>query len=319
MKKKFYITLLALAVLMVVSTFAAGSYLLSYALTNDHIRGDAKNWDVQRFVERHPEAEGWVDSLRTHHALRDTFLYSSPHDTLHVYYIRAAKPTNRVALLVHGYKDRALGMMHIGHMYSGLGYNIVLPDLHGHGASSGNDIQMGWKDRLDVMRTAAVADSLFRGSESATSMVLHGISMGAATVMSVSGEQTPPYMRCFIEDCGYTSAWDEFEGQLAEQFGLPAFPVLHAADRLCKARFGWSFKEASPLKQVGKCRKPMLFIHGDADTYVPYGMVHLLYNAKAAPKDLFIARGSKHARSYEDHREAYTNKVQAFLDRYMGK
>ena len=65
-------------------------------------------------------------------------------------------------------------------------------------------------------------------------------------------------------------------------------------------KYGWSFGEASPLKQVAKCRKPMLFIHGDNDTYVPTAMVYPLYEAKPQPKQLWIAPGSKHALSYRD-------------------
>ena len=60
-------------------------------------------------------------------------------------------------------------------------------------------------------------------------MVVHGVSMGAATTMMVSGEELPPYVKCFVEDCGYTSVWDEFKGELKNQFGLPAFPLLDVA------------------------------------------------------------------------------------------
>ena len=93
--------------------------------------------------------------------------------------------------------------------------------------------------------------------------------MGAATTMCVSGDPTPSYVRCFIEDCGYTSVWDEYSQEMKKRFGLPEFPMLHITSALVKARYGWSFKEASPLNQVAKCRKPMLFIHGSNDKFVP--------------------------------------------------
>lgn len=54
-------------------------------------------------------------------------------------------------------------------------------------------------------------------------MVVHGISMGAATTMMVSGEAQQPFVKCFVEDCGYTSVWDEFSFQLKDMFGLPEF------------------------------------------------------------------------------------------------
>ena len=135
-------------------------------------------------------------------------------------------------------------MLPIGHLYSHhLGYNILLPDLHAHGLSEGDAVQMGWLDRLDVLQWMDTANELFGDS---TRMVVHGVSMGAATTMMVSGEELPPYVKCFVEDCGYTSVWDEFKGELKNQFGLPAFPLLDVASWLCKLKYGWSFRVELP-------------------------------------------------------------------------
>ena len=114
----------------------------------------------------------------------------------------------------------------------------------------------------------------------------------------ISGEKLPAYIRCFVEDCGYTSVWDQFKKELKEQFGLPAFPLLYTASWLCEWQNGWNFKEASAVKQVAKCQKPMFFIHGDKDNFVPTYMVHKVYEAKPQPKELWIVPGADHATSY---------------------
>ena len=127
-------------------------------------------------------------------------------------------------------------MLMIGYLYSKeMDFNILLPDLYGHGMSEGNHVQMGWKDRLDVLQWTETADELFGRNHAdsiasrSTKMVVHGISMGAATTMMVSGEvehgqYQQPFIKCFVEDCGYTSVWDEFRGELKEQFGPARFP-----------------------------------------------------------------------------------------------
>ena len=79
---------------------------------------------------------------------------------------------------------------------------------------------MGWKDRIDVLQWMNIANEIFGDS---TQMVVHGISMGGATTMMVSGEKQQPYVKCFVEDCGYTSVWDEFSHELKSSFHLPAF------------------------------------------------------------------------------------------------
>ena len=102
----------------------------------------------------------------------------------------------------------------------------------------------------------------------------------------------------FIDNCGYTSVWDEFAGELKNQFGLSEFPLMFTTSLLCKLRYGWSFGEASAIDQVRKCQHPILSIHGDSDTFVPTEMVRRLYEAKAGKKQLWIAEGAEHAQSY---------------------
>lgn len=89
--------------------------------------------------------------------------------------------------------------------------------------------------------------------------------------MMVSGEKTPEYITCFVEDCGYTSVWDQFSKELKGLFGLPPFPLLYTASWIYQLQNGWNFQEASALSQVARCTKPMLFIHGDNDDFVPHG------------------------------------------------
>lgn len=266
----------------------------------------------------------WTDSVLKCGALRDTFIVSrTSGDSLHAYYLRADSTTNKVAVLIHGYTDRAISMGDVANIYDRLlHYNILMPDLHYHGQSQGDYVQMGCLDRLDVLQWCGVADTLFGNKNAlpagtATEQVLHGISMGAATVMSVSGENLPPYIKCFVEDCGYTSVWDEFTNQLHEQFSLPPFPLLNITSALCKVQLGWSFDDITPLQQVAKCRKPMLFIHGDNDTFVVTSMVYQLYKVKSQPKQIWISPGSAHAKSVKDHPEEYARQVVGFVTKYM--
>lgn len=142
-------------------------------------------------------------------------------------------------------------------------------------------------------------------------MVVHGISMGGATTMMMSAEPLPERVRDirFIDDCGYTSVWDEFAGELKNQFGLPAFPLMYTSSLLCRLRYGWSFQEASAISEVSKSPHPMLFIHGNKDTFVPTEMVYRLYDAKPSAKSLWIADDAIHAQSYKIHKSEYVEHI----------
>ena len=327
-KAKLILAAVALLLLAIVALDSASSYMLSYSLECNNSRDTTLVRGYTHFRKTYPALRPWLDSLQRCGALRDTFITvpagKNAGERQHALYARSPQAHGRTALLVHGYGDNCTGMLHIAYIYNKvMGYNIILPDLHGHGLSQGNDIQMGWMDRLDILHWATVARGMFGTAAQAPQMVIHGISMGAATTMcagcthGAAGEPTPSYIRCFVEDCGYTSVWDEFRHELKKRFHLPAFPLMYTTSALCRLKYGWSFGQASPQQQVARCRKPMLFIHGSADTFVPTEMVYPLYAAKPAPKELWIARGSAHAQSYKDHPAEYTRRVAAFVGRYI--
>ena len=315
---------LVATLLLIVAIIGGGSfYMLDYSL--GYSKQDRKSAEAQRnrIREECPWTVAWMDSIYQHHAVRDTFVVMPSGYRAHAIYLYAPKATDKTAVVVHGYKVRAEGMLHIAYLYNhDMGYNVLLPDLYGHGESEGDHIQMGWNDRWDVIKWSEVADDIFSNQKNSfsnqqdahTQQVLHGISMGAATVMAVSGEKTPNYVKCFVEDCGFSSVWDEFAAQLKDQFGLPSFPLMNTTSELCRWKYGWSFAEAQQIEQVRKSTKPMLFIHGDKDDFVPYRMLQPLYEAKTkGKKAIFIAKGSIHAMAYRDHHEEYTQKVKDFV------
>lgn len=313
-KRKILLWLAVFVVVVMCGLFVVGNYMLDYSLKPENRGRDIKGSYQYMFAE-YPYLKNWVDSIKTAGALKDTFVLNVDGMKLHAYYIEAPETTRRTAVIVHGYTDNAVRMFMIGYMYNrDLKFNVLLPDLYYSGLSEGDYFRMGWEDRIDVLQWMDVANDIFGDT---TEMVVHGISMGAATTMMVAGERQKSFVKCFVEDCGYTSVWDEFKGELKARFGLPAFPLLHIADKLCRWRYGWSFREASALEQVKKCSYPMLFIHGDKDDFVPTYMVYDLYDAKSQPKDLWVTAGVEHAYSYRDYRKEYTEKVRDFVDKYM--
>jgi fermentation-respiration switch protein FrsA (DUF1100 family) len=312
--KKVFIGVGITVVVLVALLGAASSFMLKFALSPlNEGKNLESSWEYM--FKNYPELKTWKDSLQQANALKDTFIYAPDQARLHAYYVAAPTPTSKTAVIVHGYTDNAIRMMMIGYLYNkNLGYNILLPDLRYSGLSDGDAFQMGWLDRKDVMLWMDVANQIYGDS---TQMVVHGISMGGATTMMISGETQPDYVKCFVDDCGYTSVWDQFSKELKEDFGIPAFPLLYTSSWLCDWTKGWNFTEASSLEQVKKCSLPMLFIHGEKDDYVQTWMVHELYKAKPQPKVIWVVPGADHATSYKLNKEEYTQKVKQFTEKYI--
>ena len=309
MKKSTRISLL-IASAIVVTLAVSCVCFLNIALYNDTTFDE--DYQYARLCEKYPHITQWVDSIRP--LMRDTIITDASDNRLFARYASASNTSNKTAIIIHGYKSNSIAMMHIGYMFHhDFGYNILLPDLHSHGKSDGRYIQMGWRDKDDVRRWIDVAIDIFGNN---TDIVITGISMGGATTMMTSDEKLPSNVKCFVEDCGYTSVWDEFQNELAASYHLPAFPLLYLTSALNKVVNGWSFGEASSLNQVRNCRLPMMFIHGENDTYVPTSMVYTLYYAKTEPKELYISPGSVHAMSYRDNPQEYSKRVGEFVTEY---
>lgn len=241
------------------------------------------------------------------------FLESFDGLKLHAYQIENKEENHKWAIIAHGYTGKAEGMSGSARQFNQMGFNVLLPDARGHGESEGDYIGMGWHDRLDII---AWINTLV-AKDPDCEIVLYGVSMGGATVMMVSGENLQDNVKVIVEDCGYASVKEEFSYQMKQLYGLPAFPLMNFSSIVAKMRAGYTLEEASAIKQVANSETPILFIHGTDDTFVPPYMMEELYDAAGGPKEKFLVEGATHGMSATVAGDAYWEKVQEFIERYM--
>ena len=318
--KKVLIGLLTVIVLgLIIGIGFGANYLYNLALNPDTPKDFIFNADHNASAEdvNQEETSGSVTIDDTTWLLEesnyeDFYVTSKDGLKLHNYLIRNDS-TDKWIIAVHGYTSEGKLMAPYAKKFYDMGYNLILPDLRGHGQSEGDYIGMGWDERFDIID---LIEYIVDNNEN-SQIVLFGVSMGASTVMNVSGEELPSNVKAIIEDCGYTSAWDEFSYQLKELFGLPAFPMMHTASLLGKIRAGYWLGEASAINQVKKSTTPMLFIHGDSDTFVPSHMLDELYSAAKVEKEKLIIAGAGHAKSKDVDPELYWSTIIDFINRYV--
>lgn len=241
--------------------------------------------------------------------------YITSHDKLklHAFKILNKSNSNKWAILVHGYTGSCTDMGEYAIKFYDMGYNILIPDLRGHGVSDGKYIGMGWPDRLDMLKWIDLIMSISQESQ----IVLYGISMGGATVSMTSGEKLPKNVKAIISDCAYSCVWKQFSHQLKVLYSLPTFPIINLSSLVTKLKAGYNFKQASTLKQVSKSVTPMLFIHGDMDDFVPYSMMEELFNAAKCEKEKLSINGAGHARCASTDPETYWSSIFNFIDKYI--
>lgn len=251
----------------------------------------------------------WLENF---HNKNSVYINSFDNLKLHAYEIKENN-SNKWAITVHGYIANAEYMSSIAYKYYTLGYKVIIPDLRGHGKSEGNYIGMGWHDRLDIIKWI---EYILDQDENAQ-IVLHGISMGASTVMMVSGEELPKNVKVIIEDCGYTSAKEELAYKLKTMFKLPSFPLLNICNIIAKIKANYFITEASAINQIKKANIPILFIHGDKDKFVPFSMLDELYSACNSHKEKLIINNAGHAKCEKVDSDLYWRKVINFIEKYI--
>ncbi|CQR52034.1 peptidase S15 [Paenibacillus riograndensis SBR5] len=257
------------------------------------------------------EGADWV----SRHSFRKIEITSDDGLTLRGYYLPSERAAGRTAIIAHGYSGKGKDMGAYAKIYyESLGYHVLLPDARGHGDSTGEYIGFGWPERRDYLRWI---EYILAESGPEAQIVLHGVSMGGATVMMTSGEELPPQVKAIVADCGYTSVKAQLSYQLWRMYHLPSFPFVHMASFITRIKAGYFFGEASALKQVRKARVPILFIHGDADKFVPFYMMDKLYQACRSPKDQLVIHGAGHGVAYDTDKAAYVGKVTDFVTRYV--
>lgn len=317
MKKKLIIAIIAVLVVLTGLGYGVGNYFVNYALSpvsdSENRNIDEKDKielvkDAQQVIAKNKNKEIQKGNEFEKVTFSQTIL-SDDNLKLQANYKIQNNETHKWVILIHGYKSNNNNMMSYGQKYYEQGYNVLLPNNRAHAKSEGDYIGMGWLDKDDI---ACWVKWISKQDKNAK-IIIHGVSMGGATTMMISGENLDN-VEGYIEDCGYTSVWDIFASELNKRFSLPTFPVLNISSSVSNLQAGYNFKEASSIEQVKKCKKPMLFIHGGKDDFVPTSMVYEVYNVADCDKDLYIVDEAGHAEAKDYDVDAYWNKVFSFIN-----
>lgn len=223
----------------------------------------------------------------------------------------------KFAILVHGYKCNGRDeMSHLArHYYDDLGFACLIPDDRAHGKSEGKYIGFGYLDHFDVL---SWSNYLIENFGNDIEIILHGISMGAATVMMTAGSKNvPKQIKGVIEDCGYNDTDEEIQCNIRDMTKMKLSVIKNMTSHICKKKAGYFFKDASPREFLKNASVPILFIHGTEDTFVPTYMGKELYKAYTGEKELLIVEGARHARSYYIAKEKYDNYMDSFIKQCM--
>ncbi len=252
---------------------------------------------------------GWVKAIRVMDR-REVSVTSYDGLRLYGYYYEYKKGAP-IEILFHGYKGTAerdlCGGVERAHR---LGHNALIVDQRTSSKSEGRVITFGQRESRDCH---VWIDFVLREIDEDARIILTGISMGAATVMTAAGTELPDNVIGVLADCGYTSTKDIVK-KVIRDMRLPA-ELLYPFARLGAMLFGgFDPDKTSPIESMKKTKLPVIFFHGDADDFVPAYMSEENYKACASEyKRLVIIEGAVHGTAYPKDEEKYIAEAREFF------
>lgn len=221
----------------------------------------------------------------------------------------------RFVVIAHGYTYTHHGGIKYAHIMKQLGFNVILYDERYHGESGGKNCSLGYYEEQDLHDV--ITDTFLRfGSD--IFLGTYGESMGATT--AILEQAHDDRIRFVIADCGFANFRMLVKYLVKKRGHLPNWPFVGLANGFFKLATSISFDDVVPLNAVQKAKVPIFFIHGTADEFIPPIHTQLLYDACPSPKELYLApNGARHAESYKQNREEYTQRVLDFMTQYVLK
>ncbi len=222
--------------------------------------------------------------------------------------------TDRVIIGCHGYRGSKAQLVGIGTILWRAGYNVLLFDFNGHGASAGSSVTLGYHETQDF---CAAIEYVTRRMPQAQIGVI-GFSMGAS--VAIMGAAQRPEIRCVIADSPFATHLDVVSHNVERVTHISGRMIARLADQFLPYMGGYRSSDVQPVRDAALLApRPLLVIHGTADETIPVEHALQVYRAARQPKDLWLAEGASHCGAYFLDRPYYCERAIGFFARYLGE
>lgn len=280
----------------------SGYYALSYYAFKRMTRGKRKTPEMMLAPYTSEDLSFYHDVPFEHVSIRSQDEYR-----LYGRIYRNERSTKWI-VFVHGYTASHSFMAPHLAMFHQLGYNLLAIDLRSHGESEGVYASYGYHEKHDVADWV----SWLRQREDVKTIGLHGVSMGAATVLQTSPLVDVDFV---IAECPFDDLRHLMRHQLNVLNRMPGDLFLPAIDYFLWSRAGFRMSQVSPREVVANSSVPTLFIHGTHDDFVPTWM-SVEMNAANRQTSIQLIDGAEHTNCILKNRAQYETAVTRFLTQH---
>ncbi len=220
-----------------------------------------------------------------------------------------------VIVCAHGYCMNRSELAAFAGFFASCGLAVLLFDFRNHGGSARGRCGIGWYEREDVKAAAAEA----RRRAPGVPVLLLGSSMGSAAIAFAVGED-PAVADALVLDSCYdrlmdaAGGWWDFLGAMTNTGRLLRVWLWPVA-RLARPFAGFDPKAISVAESLRGYVRPVLLLHGRADTIAPPLCAERIAAAVAGPVEVVWFEHCDHAEMRWLHPDEYRAALGAFFDR----
>lgn len=241
--------------------------------------------------------------------LQDVSVIASDGVTLRAWFARPSSANGEAVILLHGIGDSRDGMAGFAELFLSHGYEVLLPDLRGHGTSGGSYPTYGIKEAGDVNQWY----EWLQHEQRPSCVFGMGESMGAAIILQ-SLRSTPfcavvaespfasfrqiAYIR--VGQMFHTGAW------LGDTVLRPAVELAFVYARLTRHV---DLSNVSPEQAVARSTIPILLIHGLADDNIPARQSEMIKTSNPGDVTLWEVPGAGHCGAVSIAGEEFDSRV----------
>ena len=299
MKYVFYIILILLAVFILFLVTISVKYVNRVLYPKTKSYQEAK----EKVISQGFFPEEYIDSLPF-----EELLIKSPYGYI-LHGRLYPNDSKKYVIIVHGITMNIYGALKYLPFFYKKGFNVVVFDQRYHGLTAGPNTTYGYFEKWDLHN---ITDYLFTTYGSDISVGLHGESMGGG--ISVLNMGIDKRVDFGVIDCAFSDLPELFSMMLADELHIHSKKLLSFINLFIRQSSGFSIDEVSPIKEIPSIEKPMLFIHGEKDTYIPVKMAKIMYAFKLHNKYLYLAKDGEHATSMASDPDRYDVELTKFLN-----
>ena len=234
------------------------------------------------------------DKVDEYYYKQNTFSVEVDNNTIYGVFLPApadSSMSNITVIFFHGNSYSMNKFTDVASLFHDMGVNFVMFDYRGFGKSTGTPTEEGLYNDSE-----AIVKYVLSISNINTNNIFYvGYSLGSATSIETTLRIKP---KGLIVVAGFTSMDDMSDYYIT--YSIPGSWVLEG--------------KYDNFSKIDKISVPVIFIHGNKDTTVPYWMSKTNYEKAKEPKKLIIVDGANHGNIFVY--KTFYDEVKKFLTSY---